>query len=164
MRNFKNVYCLIASNKETSTLRFTWTQDPHTPGAIIVSPKPNPRIERTNERQGLDPIGATQFQSFLYFQILRIERLSDMASRRRSTFSVIFILWCGLLILVMSRTEASNSRPEHNSTDTFDRTTRDRRRYCGKVLTDTLALVCNSYPSPWRKKSGELASFIEWGV
>ncbi|XP_065080386.1 LIRP [Ochlerotatus camptorhynchus] len=76
-----------------------------------------------------------------------------MASHRRSTFSVIFILWCGLLILVMSRTEASNSRAERNSTETFHRATRDRRRYCGKVLTDTLALVCNSYPSPWRKKS-----------
>ncbi|XP_058828739.1 LIRP-like isoform X3 [Topomyia yanbarensis] len=75
-----------------------------------------------------------------------------MAAHRPCTFSVIFLICCGLLVIVVALSEAS--RIERNSTDTFRRVTRDRRRYCGKALTDTLALVCTSYPSPWRKKSG----------
>ncbi|XP_062559204.1 LIRP-like isoform X1 [Armigeres subalbatus] len=79
-----------------------------------------------------------------------------MASHHpRSTLSVIFILCCGLLLLIVM-VEASEDRgsTERNSTETqYHRVTRSRRHYCGKALTDTLAMVCNSYPSPWRKKS-----------
>ncbi|KAL9702677.1 hypothetical protein quinque_006195 [Culex quinquefasciatus] len=80
------------------------------------------------------------------------------------TFSVVFILCCGLLLLLMAATTGSTgtveatSRVERNSTESFRRVTRDRRRYCGKVLTDALAMVCTSYPSPWRKKSMEPSS------
>ncbi|XP_055530954.1 probable insulin-like peptide 2 isoform X2 [Wyeomyia smithii] len=74
-----------------------------------------------------------------------------MASHRPCTFSVIFVVCCGLLVIAVAIPQTSRS--ERNSTDTFRRVTRDRRRYCGKALTDTLAMVCTSYPSPWRKKS-----------
>ncbi|KXJ69526.1 LIRP-like [Aedes albopictus] len=81
-----------------------------------------------------------------------------MASHpRRSTFSAIFILCCALLLLIVLVEVGGNrvSTVERNSTETqLHRVSRDRRHYCGKALTDTLALVCNSYPSPWRKKSG----------
>ncbi|XP_055594481.1 uncharacterized protein LOC129745432 [Uranotaenia lowii] len=79
---------------------------------------------------------------------------------RRSTFSVIFIVCCGLMVLVLVLVAASEaSRVEHNSTETFRRVTRDRRRYCGKTLSDTLAMVCNSYPSHGRKKSDPAVSY-----
>ncbi|XP_055621725.1 LIRP-like [Toxorhynchites rutilus septentrionalis] len=73
-----------------------------------------------------------------------------MPLQRQSVFSVIFIVCCSLLVLVVALSEAG--RVEHNSTEVFHRVTRDRRRYCGKALTDALALVCNSYPSPWKRK------------
>ncbi|XP_058461615.1 LIRP-like isoform X2 [Malaya genurostris] len=74
-----------------------------------------------------------------------------MTAHRPCTFSVIFLVCCGLLVVAVAISEAN--RVQRNSTDMFGRVTRDRRRYCGKALTDTLALVCTSYPSPWRKKS-----------